>query len=148
VSRTGERGVPEGRRGERAAWLDAVAWNEQGLVPAIAQEAASGRVLMLAWMNREALAETVRSGYAVYWSRSRQRLWRKGESSGHRQRVREVHLDCDGDTVLLVVEQAGGIACHTGRAHCFFRRLQEGGWEVVEPVIEAPETIYGGTRDD
>ncbi len=148
MSRTGERGVPEGRRGERAAWLDAVAWNEQGLVPAIAQEAASGRVLMLAWMNREALAETVRSGYAVYWSRSRQRLWRKGESSGHRQRVREVHLDCDGDTVLLVVEQAGGIACHTGRAHCFFRRLQEGGWEVVEPVIEAPETIYGGTRDD
>ncbi len=148
MSGTGERGVPEGRRGERAAWLDAVAWNDQGLVPAIAQEAGSGRVLMLAWMNREALAETVHSGYAVYWSRSRQRLWRKGESSGHRQRVREVRLDCDGDTVLLVVEQAGGIACHTGRAHCFFRRLQEGGWEVVEPVIEAPETIYGGTRDD
>ncbi len=140
--------MPEGRRGERAAWLDAVAWNDQGLVPAIAQEAGTGRVLMLAWMNREALAETVRSGYAVYWSRSRRRLWRKGESSGHRQRVREVRLDCDGDTVLLVVEQAGGIACHTGRAHCFFRRLQEGGWEVVEPVIEAPETIYGGTRDD
>ena len=132
----------------RAQWLDEVAWNEAGLVPVIAQDAGSGEVLMMAWMNREALAETLRSGYAVYWSRSRRRLWRKGESSGHRQRVRAIRLDCDGDTLLLAVEQGGGIACHTGRRHCFFRELREGAWREVEPVLKDPAAIYGGGPGD
>ena len=125
-----------------ADWLDAVRFDAAGLVTAIAQEAGTGTILMVAWMNREALAETARSGRAVYWSRSRRRLWRKGEESGHEQAVREIRLDCDGDVVLLTVEQAGGIACHTGRRSCFFSRLQDGRWIVVDPVLRDPETIY------
>jgi phosphoribosyl-AMP cyclohydrolase len=123
-------------------WLDEVAWNEDGLVPAIAQDAGDGRVLMLAWMNREALAATIESGEAVYYSRSRGKLWRKGEESGHRQKVREVRLDCDGDTVVLAIEQLGGIACHTGHARCFFRRLEDGRWVETEAVLKNPEQIY------
>lgn len=122
--------------------LNAVSWDAQGLVPVIAQDAVSGRVLMVAWMNRQALAETLATGRAVYWSRSRSRLWRKGEESGHAQMVREIRLDCDGDVLLLAVEQAGGIACHTGRASCFFRRLQDGAWVAVDPVMKDPELIY------
>jgi phosphoribosyl-ATP pyrophosphohydrolase/phosphoribosyl-AMP cyclohydrolase len=125
------------------AWLDRIAWDAQGLVPVIAQEQVSGRVLMLAWMDREALLRTVESREAVYWSRSRGRLWRKGETSGHLQRVVEVRLDCDGDAVLLVVTQSGGIACHTGRESCFFARLGDVGWSVVDPVLTDPEAIYG-----
>jgi len=123
-------------------WLDSVQFDADGLVTVIAQDAASGRVLMVAWANREALAETASSGAAVYWSRSRQRLWRKGEESGHRQHVREVRLDCDGDAVLYSVEQVGGIACHTGRESCFYRRLEGAGWEAVDPVLKDPELIY------
>ena len=123
-------------------WLDAVRWDAAGLVPAIAQEIGSNRILMVAWMNREALAETAATGRAVYWSRSRARLWRKGEESGHVQRVREIRLDCDADVVLLQVEQGGGIACHTGRHSCFFSRLEDGQWVVTDPVIRDPETIY------
>lgn len=126
-----------------ASWLEEVAWDDKGLVPAIAQDAATGQVLMQAWMNRDALLETVKTGRAVYWSRSRGRLWRKGEESGHVQRVQEVRLDCDGDVVLLQVEQIGGIACHTGRAHCFFRRLEGGRWVTIEPVLKDPASIYG-----
>ncbi|ARP92399.1 phosphoribosyl-AMP cyclohydrolase [Bordetella genomosp. 9] len=129
-----------------AAWLKDVVFDEQGLVPAIAQDAETGQVLMFAWMNRESLAETAATGRAVYWSRSRQRLWRKGEESGHVQQVRELRLDCDGDVVLLKVEQLGGIACHTGRASCFFRKLDgQGGerrWETTDPVLKDPELIY------
>jgi phosphoribosyl-AMP cyclohydrolase len=125
-----------------AAWLDEVQWSAEGLVPAIAQETGTGQVLMVAWMNREALELTVAEGCAVYWSRSRRRLWRKGEESGHRQKVLEIRLDCDADVVLLEVEQIGGIACHTGRHHCFFRVLRDGRWETVEPVLKSPETIY------
>jgi phosphoribosyl-AMP cyclohydrolase len=125
------------------AWLDAIKWDRDGLVPAIAQEAGSGQVLMVAWMNREALAETARTGQAVYWSRSRRKLWRKGEESGHVQTVREIRLDCDHDVVLLAVEQKGGIACHTGRHHCFFQQLQGDRWVVVEPVIKSESEIYG-----
>ena len=124
------------------AWLDEVAWDEHGLVPAIAQEAGTGKLLMLAWMNREALAETVHSGRAVYWSRSRGRLWRKGEESGHVQNVREIRLDCDGDVVMLEVQQVSGIACHTGSSRCFFRTLENGVWVVTEPVIRDPQEIY------
>lgn len=123
-------------------WLDAVIWNAEGLVPAIAQESGSGKVLMLAWMNREALAETAATGRAIYWSRSRQRLWRKGEQSGHYQQVRAIRLDCDNDCVLLEVEQVGGIACHTGRASCFFQQLEGATWRAIEPVIKAPGDIY------
>lgn len=123
-------------------WLDEVRWDAAGLVPAIAQDATSGRVLMVAWMNREALAETEATGRAVYWSRSRGRLWRKGEESGHSQRVHEIRLDCDGDVVLLVIEQTGGIACHTGRQSCFFSRLEAGRWVAVDPVLKDPELIY------
>ncbi len=130
---------------DEEGWLEAVRWNADGLVPAIARDAASGDVLMLAWMSRESLALTVAEGRAVYWSRSRERLWAKGERSGHVQRVRDVRLDCDGDTVLLDVDQVGGIACHTGRRHCFFNRLVDGQWRAVEPVLEDPEAIYGGT---
>lgn len=124
-------------------WLDEISWNENGLVPAIAQEASSGQVLMMAWMSREALLKTVEEGYAVYWSRSRQRLWCKGETSGHRQRVIELRLDCDADAVLLKVEQIGGIACHTGRHHCFYRILEEKRWVSLDPVLRAPGQIYG-----
>lgn len=124
-------------------WLDEVRWNEQGLVTAVAQDATSGRVLMLAWMNREALAETARRGEAVYWSRSRARLWHKGEESGHVQRVVELRLDCDGDAVLLSVAQGGGIACHTGRESCFFRRLDGGAWVTTDAVLRDPATMYG-----
>jgi len=125
-------------------WLDEVKWNADGLVPAIAQQVGTNDVLMFAWMNREALARTASSAEAVYWSRSRQRLWRKGEESGHVQQVRELRLDCDNDVVLLKVEQLGAgtgeaaIACHTGRHSCFFRVLREGAWQVVEPVLKDP----------
>jgi phosphoribosyl-AMP cyclohydrolase len=129
-----------------SAWLDAVHFDAAGLVPAIAQDHATGRVLMVAWMNREALAETARSGRAVYWSRSRGRLWRKGEESGHVQHVKAVRLDCDGDVVLLAVEQAGGIACHTGRERCFFRELKDGRWRDTDPVLKDPAAIYGKGR--
>lgn len=124
------------------SWLDDVKWNAQGLVPAIAQEAASGEVLMFAWMNREALSLTVAEGRAVYWSRSRNRLWRKGEESGHVQWVKEIRLDCDNDAVLLKVDQVSGMACHTGRKSCFFQRLESGAWQAVDPVLKAPEDIY------
>jgi phosphoribosyl-AMP cyclohydrolase len=124
------------------AWLDEIRWTSEGLVPVITQEAATGQVLMFAWMNREALRLTAEEGYAVYWSRSRNRLWRKGEESGNRQKVLEIRLDCDEDVILLAVEQAGGIACHTGRHHCFFRVLRDGCWETVEPVLKSPETMY------
>lgn len=125
-----------------ADWRDAIRWDDAGLVCAIAQERDSGRILMVAWMNREALEETVRTGHAVYYSRSRARLWRKGEDSGHEQTVREIRLDCDGDAVLLTVEQAGGIACHTGRHSCFFSRWIDGRWVTVDPVLKDPEAIY------
>jgi len=124
-------------------WLDAIKWDRDGLVPAIAQEADSGKVLMVAWMNREALAETARTNKAVYWSRSRRKLWRKGEESGHEQIVRDIRLDCDSDVVLLSVEQKGGIACHTGRQHCFFQQLQGDRWVKVEPVLKPESEIYG-----
>ena len=123
-------------------WLDEVPWGKDGLVAAVAQDAASGKILMVAWMNREALKETVERMEAVYWSRSRRRLWRKGEESGHVQKVIEVRLDCDADAVLLQVEQAGGIACHTGRHHCFFQKLEGTVWQTVEPVIKPPDEIY------
>ncbi|AAU91080.1 MULTISPECIES: phosphoribosyl-AMP cyclohydrolase [Methylococcus] len=126
-----------------SAWLDEIRWTADGLVPVVAQEAGTGQVLMVAWMNREALALTAAEGYAVYWSRSRGRLWRKGEESGHRQKVLEIRIDCDEDVVLLKVEQAGGIACHTGRHHCFYRVLQDGRWVTVEPVLKPPDSIYG-----
>jgi phosphoribosyl-AMP cyclohydrolase len=124
-------------------WLNEVPWDAQGLIPVVAQEASSGRVLTLAWMNREALAESARSGEAVYWSRSRGKLWRKGEESGHVQRIVEVRLDCDSDAILLRVDQAGGIACHTGRASCFFRKLENGRWVSTDPVLKDPGLIYG-----
>ena len=124
-------------------WLEAVKWDERDLAPAIAQDAADGRVLTLAWMNRESLEETVRSGRAVYWSRSRGKLWRKGEESGHVQQVREVRIDCDADAILLAVEQVGGIACHTGRARCFYRRLESGRWIETDAVLKDPSMIYG-----
>ena len=125
------------------SWLDEVAWNAQGLVPAIAQDAASGQVLTLAWMNRTALEASLQEGRAVYWSRSRNKLWRKGEESGHVQRLLEIRLDCDADCVLLMVEQVGGIACHTGRARCFYRRLEDGAWRETDPVLRDPQAIYG-----
>jgi phosphoribosyl-AMP cyclohydrolase len=124
------------------AWLDEVPWNEHELVAAVAQDSSSGKVLTVAWMNRAALQETVRSGEAVYWSRSRRKLWRKGEESGHVQKVRELRLDCDADAILLRVEQAGGIACHTGRESCFFRKLENGKWLTVDPVLKDPSSIY------
>nr|WP_294865546.1 phosphoribosyl-AMP cyclohydrolase [uncultured Pseudogulbenkiania sp.] len=123
-------------------WLDEVKWDEDGLVPAIAQDASSGRVLMVAWMNRESLQLTADTGIAHYWSRSRQRLWKKGEESGHLQSVKELRLDCDGDVVTMQVEQAGGIACHTGRESCFYRRYENGGWVVVDEVLKDPDAIY------
>jgi phosphoribosyl-AMP cyclohydrolase len=123
-------------------WLNTVKWSSEGLVPAIAQETGSGKVLTLAWMNRESLAATVKEGRAVYWSRSRRKLWRKGEESGHVQVVKDIRLDCDNDTVLLLVEQMGGIACHTGRERCFYRQLQGDRWVTVEPVIKSEQEIY------
>ena len=123
-------------------WLDAVKWDEQGMIPAIAQDAASGRVVMFAWMNRESLQESIRTGNAVYWSRSRQRLWRKGEESGHFQKLKSVRTDCDGDVLLLAIEQVGGIACHTGRESCFFHELQGESWTPVDPVLKNPKDIY------
>ncbi len=123
-------------------WLDQIHWNEQGLVPVIAQEWQSGQVLMLAWMNREALQLTVQQQRAVYWSRSRQRLWFKGEESGHLQHLKEIRLDCDNDVILLTVEQIGGAACHTGRRHCFFQQLQDQQWVTVESVLIDPTTLY------
>ncbi len=124
-------------------WLDQIAWNEQGLVPAVAQAADSHRVLTLAWMNREALAATVASGYATYWSRSRAALWRKGETSGHYQRLIELRLDCDCDALLLRVEQHGGAACHTGRESCFFQVYRDRCWMAADPVLVDPERMYG-----
>ncbi len=123
-------------------WLAAVRWDKDGLVPAVAQEAGTGKVLMVAWMNRESLALTADTGEAVYWSRSRKRLWKKGEESGHVQKVRELRMDCDEDVILLTVEQVGGIACHTGRHNCFFQRLEDGKWVVVDPVVRDPKDIY------
>jgi phosphoribosyl-AMP cyclohydrolase len=126
-----------------ARWLNEVQWDEQGLVPVIAQEAATGDVLMFAWMTREALLRTAETGEAVYWSRSRRKMWHKGEDSGHVQKVLEIRIDCDNDVVLLKVEQHGGIACHTGRHSCFFRRhLADGSWEIVDPVLKDPKDIY------
>jgi phosphoribosyl-AMP cyclohydrolase len=125
------------------SWLDAIKWDEHGLVPTIAQDAQTGRVLMLAWMDRAALEATAATGTAVYFSRSRGRQWRKGEESGHVQRVLEIRTDCDNDAVLLKVEQVGGIACHTGRPACFFQRLVDGRWETVEAVLKDPAEIYG-----
>jgi phosphoribosyl-AMP cyclohydrolase len=130
---------------QRRSWLDSVKWDRDGLVPAIAQEAASGDVLMVAWMNREALARTAELGQAVYFSRSRQRLWHKGEESGHFQQVHELRIDCDADVVLLKVTQLGhepGVACHTGRHSCFFQKLENGAWTAVEPVLVDPERLY------
>ena len=124
------------------AWLSEVPWNERGLVPVITQDFSSGRVLTLAWMNREALMKTASSGDAVYWSRSREKLWRKGEESGYTQKVRELRLDCDSDAILLRVDQAGGIACHTGRESCFFRKLDDGRWVTTDPVLKDPADIY------
>lgn len=121
----------------------AVHWNEQGLVPAIAQDWQTGEVLMMAWMNPESLALTVAGGQVVYWSRSRQALWRKGETSGNVQLLKELRLDCDGDTLLLLVDQVGDIACHTGRRRCFYQRWEEDGWQVTDTVVKSPEAIYG-----
>jgi len=123
-------------------WLDEINWNEAGLVPAIAQDVNTGETLMVAWMNRDALQETVQTNRAVYWSRSRQRLWRKGEESGNQQEVKELRLDCDADVVLLKVIQSGGIACHTGRQSCFYRVYNSGEWQTVEPVLKDPAEIY------
>jgi phosphoribosyl-AMP cyclohydrolase len=123
-------------------WLDKIKWTSDGLVPAIAQEAVSGRVLMVAWMNREALLETANTGRGVYWSRSRAKLWRKGEESGNVQKVSEIRLDCDQDVILLQIEQVGGIACHTGRHSCFYQRLENGKWSTVEPVLKDPKEMY------
>lgn len=125
-----------------AKWLNKIKWDEHGLVPVIAQEVGSNDVLMFAWMNREALAKTVELGEAVYWSRSRKKLWHKGEESGHIQKVHDIRLDCDEDVILLKVEQTGGIACHTGRHSCFFQKLDGGDWQAVEPVLKDPENIY------
>jgi len=135
------------------SWLDELKWDEQGLIPAIAQDKSSGRVLMMAWMNREALATTVETGQAVYWSRSRGRLWHKGESSGNTQTVADIRTDCDADVVLLMVSQQGGIACHTGRQSCFFRQLQQSrrtdqSWRDAEPVLKDPSEMYPDNPTD
>jgi phosphoribosyl-AMP cyclohydrolase len=124
-------------------WLNDIQWTDDGLVPAIAQDADTGDILMMAWMNRESLALTVQENQAVYWSRSRGKLWRKGESSGHQQVLRDIRMDCDADVILLKVEQKGGIACHTGRRSCFYRTLKDGRWVSVDPVIKDPDSIYG-----
>lgn len=130
-------------------WLSKIKWDQQGLVPVIAQEAGSNKVLMFAWMNREALQKTVETRQAYYWSRSRKKLWHKGEESGHIQHVQEIRLDCDEDVVLIIVEQCGGVACHTGRHNCFFQKLEGSGeashWITVDPILEDPEKIYRGS---
>lgn len=128
---------------EPEALLQGINWNEQGLIPAIAQDWQTGEVLMLAWMNRDALQLTIDERRAIYWSRSRQALWRKGEVSGHVQNLKELRIDCDADTVLMKVEQIGGIACHTGRRGCFYQQLEEGAWRITEEVIKDPEDMYG-----
>lgn len=128
-------------------WLDEVKWDEDGLIPAIAQDFRTGRVLMVAWMNREALELTAREGRGIYWSRSRRKLWRKGEESGHVQKLHELRLDCDGDVVILQVEQIGGIACHTGRESCFYRRYEHGQWITVDAVLKDPDAIYDHAHD-
>lgn len=125
-----------------SSWLDTIKWDSKGLVPAIAQDVHTQRVLMVAWMNREALELTAREGRGIYWSRSRNRLWRKGEESGHVQVLHELRLDCDADVIVLMVEQLGGIACHTGRQSCFYRVYKDGEWQVVDAVIKDPEAIY------
>nr|WP_027866458.1 phosphoribosyl-AMP cyclohydrolase [Massilia alkalitolerans] len=127
-------------------WLNKIRWDENGLVPVIAQEAATGDILMFAWMNRDALAKTAELGEAVYWSRSRKKLWHKGEESGHTQKVLEMRLDCDEDVVLLKIEQKGGIACHTGRHSCFFQRFDGEDWQAVDPVLQDPDTIYSSNK--
>jgi phosphoribosyl-AMP cyclohydrolase len=124
------------------SWLDEVPWNGEGLIAVVAQDSKTSRVLTVAWMNRDALKETVEKQQAVYWSRSRKRLWRKGEESGHVQKVREVRIDCDSDAILLKVEQVGGIACHTGRESCFYRKLENGRWVTIDPVLKDPSLIY------
>ena len=124
------------------SWLDEVPWNGDGLVAVVAQEEKTNRVLTVAWMNRDALKETAETKQAVYWSRSRKKLWRKGEESGHVQKVRELRIDCDSDAILLKVEQVGGIACHTGRESCFFRKLEGGKWVTIDPVLKDPKLIY------
>ncbi|MDE1461727.1 phosphoribosyl-AMP cyclohydrolase [Spartinivicinus poritis] len=130
-------------------WLNQVKWDENGLIPAIAQDHKTGKVLMMAWMNQEALTLTAEQGHAVYWSRSRQKLWHKGESSGHQQQIKAIRLDCDGDVIILQVEQIGNIACHTGRESCFFRKLTKQGdqwaWQTIDPVLKDPEAIYKST---
>ncbi|HDZ56817.1 MAG TPA: phosphoribosyl-AMP cyclohydrolase [Pseudomonas xinjiangensis] len=123
-------------------WLDSIKWDADGLIPAIAQDAQTQRVLMVAWMNREALMLTAQEGRGIYWSRSRQKLWRKGEESGHVQVLHELRLDCDSDVIVMMVTQLGGIACHTGRQSCFYRVLKDGKWTVVDPVIKDPSAIY------
>lgn len=123
-------------------WLNKIKWSEDGLVPVIAQEANSGKVLMFAWMNREAIKLTVEKREAIYWSRSRKKLWHKGEESGHIQKIKEIYLDCDEDVLLLTVEQISGIACHTGRHSCFFKKLQFNEWIIISPIIKNPEEIY------
>ena len=123
-------------------WLDEIKWTEDGLVPVIAQQHDTGRVVMFAWMNRESLALTVAEGYATYWSRSRQRLWRKGEESGHKQKVIDIQLDCDADVILLKIDQQGVIACHTGRESCFYRSLEQENWVNKDPVLKNPQHIY------
>ena len=133
-------------------WLEEIRWNEDGLAPAIAQDTATGDILMMAWMNAESLRLSAEEGQAVYWSRSRGKLWRKGETSGHQQVISEIRLDCDEDVILLKVEQKGGIACHTGRRSCFYRRLEDGKWVSVDPVLKDPGAIYGdkqgGSNDE
>lgn len=125
-----------------ADWLNQIQWTDDGLVPVIVQQHDTGRVVMFAWMNRESLALSVSEGYAVYWSRSRQRLWRKGEESGHKQKVIDIQLDCDADVILIKIAQEGGIACHTGRESCFYRNLINGEWQSTEPVLKDPQSIY------
>ena len=128
---------------EHSALLQPILWNEQGLIPAIAQDWQTGEVLMLAWMNRQALELTIQERRAVYWSRSRQALWRKGEESGHVQHLKELRIDCDADTVLMKVEQVGGIACHTGRRSCFYQVLEQGSWRASDKILKQPDEIYG-----
>ena len=125
-----------------SSWIDQINWNSDGLVPAIAQDAKTGRILMMAWMNKESLQLTAQLNQAVYWSRSRKKIWHKGETSGHTQQVHEIRLDCDEDVIILQVEQIGGIACHTGRESCFYRTLKDGQWQIVEPVLKDPSEIY------
>jgi len=124
------------------SWLEDIKWDDKGLVPAIAQDAETGKVLMFAWMNRDSLQQTVDTGSAVYWSRSRKKLWPKGEESGHVQKIREIRLDCDNDVLILKIEQIGGIACHTGRESCFYKKYENGEWQTIEDVVKNPDEIY------